>query len=109
MVRISPSNAGNVGLIPGWGTKIPYAKGQLSYKLQLQTPTCGKDSLCAARKTQHSQKKKMKKKKKKKSWLSHPNFSSSNSPAQKQLTGAIKSEDGPGGCMSTSHRGEPQD
>ena len=24
------SNAGNVGSIPGWGTKIPYSAGQLS-------------------------------------------------------------------------------
>ena len=25
-----PSNVGDVGLIPGWGTKIPHATGQLS-------------------------------------------------------------------------------
>ena len=25
-----PSNAGDMGLIPGWGTKIPHATGQLS-------------------------------------------------------------------------------
>ena len=30
MVKNPPSNAGNVGLIPGWGTKIPHAMGQLS-------------------------------------------------------------------------------
>jgi len=24
-----PSNAGDVGLIPGWGAKIPHASGQL--------------------------------------------------------------------------------
>ena len=25
VVKISPSNAGSVGSIPGWGTKIPHA------------------------------------------------------------------------------------
>ena len=30
MVKNPPSNAGDVGSIPGWGTKIPYATGQLS-------------------------------------------------------------------------------
>ena len=30
MVKNLPSNAGYVGLIPGWGTKIPHAAGQLS-------------------------------------------------------------------------------
>ena len=30
VVKNSPSNAGDVGLIPGWGTKIPHAAGQLS-------------------------------------------------------------------------------
>ena len=25
-----PSKAGDAGLIPGWGTKIPYAAGQLN-------------------------------------------------------------------------------
>ena len=30
MVKNLPSNAGKVGLTPGWGTKIPHAKGQLS-------------------------------------------------------------------------------
>ena len=29
-VKNPPSKAGNVGSIPGWGTKIPYAMGQLS-------------------------------------------------------------------------------
>ena len=27
VVKISPSNAGSVGSIPGWGTKIPHATG----------------------------------------------------------------------------------
>ena len=29
VVKNLPSNAGDAGLIPGWGTKIPYATGQL--------------------------------------------------------------------------------
>ena len=29
MVKNPPSNAGDVGSIPGWGTKIPHAMGQL--------------------------------------------------------------------------------
>ena len=30
VVKNVPSNAGDVGSIPGWGTKIPHATGQLS-------------------------------------------------------------------------------
>ena len=30
MVKTLPSNAGDMGSIPGWGTKIPNAAGQLS-------------------------------------------------------------------------------
>ena len=30
MVKNLLSNAGDVGSIPGWGTKIPHAVGQLS-------------------------------------------------------------------------------
>ena len=30
MVESLHSNAGDVGSIPGWGTKIPHAAGQLS-------------------------------------------------------------------------------
>ena len=29
MVKNPPSKAGDTGLIPGWGTKIPHAMGQL--------------------------------------------------------------------------------
>ena len=105
MVKNLPSNAGKVGLIPGWGTKIPHAKGQLSLQATT-TETHMQQGQPVRCKEDPAQPKKIKKKK---SWLSHPNFSSSNSPAQKQLTGALKSEDGPGGCTSTSHRGEPQD
>ena len=30
VVRTPPSITGTMGSIPGWGTKIPYAEGQLS-------------------------------------------------------------------------------
>ena len=30
VVKNPPSNAGDAGSIPGWGTKIPHAVGQLS-------------------------------------------------------------------------------
>ena len=30
VVKNPPSNAGDTGSIPGWGTKIPHAAGQLS-------------------------------------------------------------------------------
>ena len=30
VVKNLPSNAGDAGLIPGWGTKTPHATGQLS-------------------------------------------------------------------------------
>ena len=33
-LRLSASNAGGEGLIPGWGTKIPYATGCGQNKLQ---------------------------------------------------------------------------
>ena len=32
MVKNRPSNAGATGLIPGQGTKIPHAEGQLSLR-----------------------------------------------------------------------------
>ena len=37
-VKNPPSNAGDVGSIPGGGTKIPHAGGQLS--LRAVEPTC---------------------------------------------------------------------
>ena len=36
MVRNPPSNAGDAGVIPGQGTKIPRAAGQLTLTLQLE-------------------------------------------------------------------------
>ena len=32
VVKNPPSNAGDAGSIPGWGTKIPHAAGQLSLR-----------------------------------------------------------------------------
>ena len=36
MVKNLPCNAGDTGLIPGWGTKVPYAEEQL---IPSATPT----------------------------------------------------------------------
>ena len=47
VVKNPPSNAGDPGLIPGWGIKILHALGQLNPR-----------SLCTATKTQHSKKEK---------------------------------------------------
>ena len=38
VVKNSPSNAGDKGLLPGWGTKISYAMGQLSLHSTLEKP-----------------------------------------------------------------------
>ena len=37
MIRNSPSSAGDVGSIPGRGTKIPHASGQLSLLAAMKT------------------------------------------------------------------------
>ena len=39
VVKKPPSNAGDMGLIPGWGTKIPHAIGQLSPSAAISEPT----------------------------------------------------------------------
>ena len=49
VVKNPPSNAGDMGLIPGQGTKIPRALGQLSPR------TTTRESLCTTVKTQYSQ------------------------------------------------------
>ena len=36
VVKNLPSNAGDAGLIPGWGTKISHAEGQLTEAQALQ-------------------------------------------------------------------------
>ena len=38
VVRNPPSNAGDAGLILGWGTKIPHASGQLSLSPKTREP-----------------------------------------------------------------------
>ena len=40
VVKNPPSNAGYVGSIPGWGTKIPHAEGQLSLHATTREPAC---------------------------------------------------------------------
>ena len=40
LVRNPPSNAGNVGVIPGGGTKIPHAAGKLSPCATTTEPAC---------------------------------------------------------------------
>ena len=56
-LRICPSSAGDVGLIPGWGTEILHATGQLSpLAITREKLECGnKESLHAATKTPCSQ------------------------------------------------------
>ena len=39
VVKNPPSNAGDMGLIPGGGTKIPHAVGQLSPRAATTEPT----------------------------------------------------------------------
>ena len=46
VVKNPPSNAGDVGLIPGQGTKIPYAMGQLLSPGATTEPACGKKISC---------------------------------------------------------------
>ena len=41
-----PSHVGNVGFIPAWGTKTPYAAGQLSWSIATTDPMAW--SLCIA-------------------------------------------------------------
>ena len=40
MVKNPPSNTGDVGSIPGLGTKTPYAKGHLSLCTAMKDPRC---------------------------------------------------------------------
>ena len=40
VVKNPPFNAGDVGLIPGWGAKIPHATGQLSPHAITTEPAC---------------------------------------------------------------------
>ena len=48
VVKNPPSNAGDTGSIPGQGTKIPHAEGQLSPRASTREPVCCKlQSPCA--------------------------------------------------------------
>ena len=38
MVKNTPSDAGDAGSIPGWGTKLPHATGQLSPRAATTEP-----------------------------------------------------------------------
>ena len=38
LIKNLPCNAGDMGLIPGWGTKIPHASGQLSSRTTTRQP-----------------------------------------------------------------------
>jgi len=38
VVKNPPCNAGDMGLIPGWGTKIPHAAGQLNLSTATAKP-----------------------------------------------------------------------
>ena len=40
VVKNPPSNAGDVGSIPGWGTKLPPAAGQLSPRATTKEALC---------------------------------------------------------------------
>ena len=48
MVKNLPSHTGDVGLIPGEGTKMPQAMGQLSPPAARQPECCNQSSLQAA-------------------------------------------------------------
>ena len=45
MVKNLPSNAGDAGLIPPGGAKIPHAEGQLSLRATATEPTCSGASM----------------------------------------------------------------
>ena len=78
VVKNTPSNAGDAGSIPGRGTKIPHAMGQLSPSATVTQPVCSaarvpqRKILHAATKIRCSQINKLKKKKKKRTRLSQP-------------------------------------
>ena len=61
VVKNLPSNAGNMGLIPGWGTKITQAAGQLSLRATTAEPQLERIPCATAKilpdtnKTQHSE------------------------------------------------------
>ena len=46
MVKNPPSNTGDLGLIPGRGTKIPHAMRQLSQGATAREPACHSKRSC---------------------------------------------------------------
>ena len=54
VVKKPPSNARDAGLIPGWGTKLPHAVGQLSPRTLEPTATT-REKPRASTKTRRSQ------------------------------------------------------
>ena len=54
MVNNPPSNAGDVGLIPGGGTKIPHAAGQLSPCATTREPKSQRNTPQATTKIPHA-------------------------------------------------------
>ena len=52
MVKNPPSNAGDAGSILGWGTKIPYAVGQLSLHTTTIELTLLKERACVPQTTE---------------------------------------------------------
>ena len=51
VVKNLPSKAGDVGLIPGWGTKIPQAIGQLSLCTAILYATAREKPICCNEKS----------------------------------------------------------
>ena len=52
VVKNLPSNAGDAGLIPGWGTKIPHAMGQLSSRATTTELACLNERACVPQTTE---------------------------------------------------------
>ena len=46
MVKNPPSNAGDAGSIPGWGTRIPHATGQLRLRATTREPAPACSGAC---------------------------------------------------------------
>ena len=52
MVKNPPSNAGDVGLIPGQGSKIPHVAGQLSLRATTTELACLNERACVLQTTE---------------------------------------------------------
>ena len=50
MVKNPPSNAEDTGSIPGWGTKVPHAMGQLSLCTTTRESPCATKTQCSQEK-----------------------------------------------------------